>query len=421
MTVDLRGAAFTISRSTQGAKNLKYYKTPTFDIANTVPRAYLTGQTTLAERMITVRGTNFNSNAGGMYLRVSMVNGSSVSMLGQVKMTVLDVTSATAVMPASTNTGVFRIEVSINSDTWYYPGNVEYFNRPSVELLTPSSGPVMGGSLVTITHTHVPWENLGTTLEAKVGQYYVPLARTSETEMTMLTPEHTIDVDPSWYVPGNETLEIYTVGSVDPYTGIKVRFQFSIATNGAGEIFEYVCSADEIETKICCPAGTAGPGGNNGIFCFVCEIGQFAPHAGSTACVSCPANAVSSNVSSNCTCVPGFEYQLITDPAQECSACDKGTYRNKSMRSCSACPTGTQVSPGRDVCLATIVGCPDVGTYQPRNDTHKCCALGQVLPVGAISCISCPAGTFFNTTLQACRDCEAGTYGATSGLLNCSR
>jgi len=419
VTVDLRGAAFKISRSTQGAKFLKYYKTPTFDFANTVPRAFLTGEMASDQRMITVRGTNFISNAGGMYLRVSMVNGSSVSMLQQVKMTVVDTTSATAIMPTSIIAGVLDFELSINSDTWYHPGDVEYMNQPSIQLLTPSSGPVMGGSLVTITHTRVPLADIGS-LEAKVGQYYVPLMRTSETEMTLLMPKHTVDLDPSWYLPGNETLEIYLVGSVNPYTGAKVRFQLSSATNGTSAIFAYECAANEIATKTCCPPGTAGPGGNSGSFCFVCDIGYFAPHAGSTACLSCPPHTVNGNASSNCTCVAGFEYQLVIDPAQECRACDKGTYRNESMSYCSICPAGTIVSPARTSCLPTFAGCPE-NEYQPRNGTQTCCAFGHVLPIGAISCIPCPAGSFFNMTVRECRDCEAGTYGSMSSLFNCTR
>ena len=295
ISVELRGAAFKVSRSLTGAKFLRYFPTPTFDFSSTVPGVFVAGgETPVAQRIITVYGTNFNGNVGGMLLRLSTGTAANESSIGQAELIVADTTRATALLPTSRDAGTFRVEMSINSDTWYNPGNVDYVDRPMIQLLTPSTGQVAGGTLVTVIHSYVPFGSLGD-LEAKVGQYYVALTRVSETEMTMLSPPHTVHGDPGWFFPGNETVEIYRVGNADARTGTKLRFRFSAGENGTGSRFSYQCSEAEIESKTCCPAGTAGPGGNGGSFCFPCGVGQFAPHVGTTACVSCPVNSFSHN------------------------------------------------------------------------------------------------------------------------------
>ena len=421
--VDLRGAAFKISRSTNKAKFLRYYRTPTFVFPIT-PGVFFTGKTPDSQRLIRVVGTNFNANVGGMYVRVSGVNGSS--LLGQSAMTVIDTGSATALLPPSPEVGSFRFEISVDSDTWYHPGDLEYVEGPLIVSLTPSSGPVRGGSLVTIEHTRVPFPlAIGTsigTLEAEVGQYRVSLVRLSETQMTMVTPARTVRADPNWYFPGNESVEMYAVGSADPYTGLRLGSRISRSSNGTGGRFSYQCSDDEINEQICCPVGTAGPGGSNGTFCFSCEAGEFAPYVGTTACARCVANSISYNTSGNCSCVSGFEYQIIAKDTQECVACADGKFRNESMTSCRTCPSGTKASSLRSSCIAAPVflGCQG-STYQPRNDTDKCCALGHLLPEGVSTCIPCPAGSFFNSSSKTCEDCAAGSFSASPGLLNCSR
>jgi hypothetical protein len=416
-SVDLAGATFIITRSLNSNKNLRYYKTPVFEFHRTTPGLFVTGQTSTVLRTVTVHGAHFNANAGGMLLRLSLVNG---SIFQQVQMIVLNTTLATAIMPTSAEPGVFRLEISINSATWYNAGgDIEYVERPLIGSLTPNSGPVMGSTVVTITHTRWPIFNTGL-FEAKVGQHYVPLQRISETETQMVTPAHTVEEDPSWYFPGNETVSIYIVIGVEIYTGIKTRFLYSRPSDSNEARLSYACSQDEIESKTCCPAGTAGPGGNNGAFCFTCEFGTFSPLVGTTSCLACPPHSVSHNRSNNCTCAAGFEHQIITRQAQECNACEPGTYRNDSMTSCMTCPVGTEPAPARNSCVAIFMGCP-ANAYQPKNDTEKCCKFGYVLPNTSITCVPCPAGTFFNTSSFACVMCNAGSYSAESGSLNCTR
>ena len=417
-SVQVVGAKFKLSRSTKRVNFLRYYKAPVFDLARLTPGAFIAGPTPFSQRMITVAGADFNENAGGMYLRLRHANVSSgPSELGQIELQLLDATRAIGVLPPSPDPGAFRFEISLNSDTWYNPGTLEYVQPPVVELLDPSTGPVKGNTPVVITHSRVP--SLIGELEAKLGQLYVRLHRVSDTQMQLVTPAHTLQGDPGWYTPGNETLEIYLIVSVDPYTSFKERFLFSLETNGTGARFSYQCSADEVEDKTCCPAGTAGQGGSNGSFCFPCASGKFGPDVGATACLTCPANAVSGNASTNCTCVAGFGYQAIINPAQTCSACAAGTFRNSTMTACETCPTGTEVSPARTSCKGFFAGCSAPDTYQPRNGTQVCCPFGQVLPIPAVTCIPCPAGTYFNTTSLLCVDCEAGSFSASPGLLSC--
>jgi hypothetical protein len=419
-SVQVVGAKFKLSRSTKKVNFLRYYKAPVFDLARLMPGAFIAGPTPFSQRMITVAGADFNENAGGMYLRLRHANVSSgSSALGQIALQLLDTTRAIGLLPPSPDPGAFRFEISLNSDTWYNPGTLEYVQPPVVELLDPSTGPVKGNTPVIITHSRVPFPSLLGELEAKVGQVYVRLDRVSDTQMQIVTPAHTVQDDPGWYTPGNETLEIYRIVSVDPYTGFKERFLFSLATNGTGAHFSYQCSADEVEDKTCCPAGTAGQGGSNGSFCFPCASGKFGPVVGATACLTCPTNAVSGNASTNCTCSAGYGHQAIVQPAQTCSACAAGTFRNSTMTACETCPAGTEVSPARTSCKALFAGCSAADTYQPRNGTQVCCPFGQVLPIPAVTCIPCPAGTYFNTTSLLCVGCQAGSFAASPGLLSC--
>ncbi len=152
-------------------------------------------------------------------------------------------------------------------------------------------------------------------------------------------PKQTVQGDATWVVPGSEPVKIFRVGVMDPLTGTRKRVLYSQDTL----YFFFECSDSEIESKTCCPAGTAGPGINNGSFCFPCTSGKFSPHAGSSACASCPSNAVSNDISTNCTCNSGFEGQLITNLTQHCSACVPGIFRNESMTSALLC-TGRSIA-----------------------------------------------------------------------------
>ena len=452
--IDLIGSAFKVTRSSNGAKHIRYYKMPTFNHSRTMPGAFVTGDTPTTLRMITIFGANFNANSGGMLLRLMTVNSSSISFFAQSELTVIDTTLATGVMPVNHNPRFFRLEISISSsnqmnpnlDVWYYSGDIEYVERPLIHSIAPNSGPVMGGSLVKLVHTRVPDFNIGN-LEAKLGQFFVPLTRTSEIEMTMLTPPKTVDDDPSWFFPGDiqqseidgtvfnsyESVQIFSV-FYDSVTGMSTRTLYSrTVSNDTDQRFFYSCSQEEITSRTCCPVGTAGPGANNGSFCFSCEHGSFAPLVGSTACLTCPSNSVSFNVSANCTCLPGFESRVITHPNQTCIACGNGTYRNSSMEACSACPdtisetranggaflTELVPSAARTECTPIFFGCPH-GAYQPRNDIKLCCLLGHVFSDNSKRCIACSAGTFFNSSSRTCSACAAGSFSAESGLLNCS-
>ena len=386
VAVDVVGAAFRISRSTNRAKWLQYFTRPTFEFPP-LPGAFITGDMPSSQRTITIRGQHFNGNVGGMHLRL---NTSALDLLpATARLTVLDSNLAVAVLPPIAAAGAFRFELSVNSDTWYPSGEIEFVNALDILALTPSSGPVLGGYTVTVTHSRAPFPVSMGTWEAKVGQFHVVLTRLSATQMMMHMPGHTAPEDPSWHIPGNVSVEIYSVSLPDPYTDTKSRFQISRRADSSaagGSVFSYICSTDEIESKNCCPAGTAGPGGNNGSFCFACQSGKFAPLVASMTCFACPANAVSGNRSATCACRPGFEYQLISDPAQECVACAPGTYRNDSMTACGECSWDSKPSASRDACIPRFVGCDSRGPngstahYQPRNDTEHCCLFGHVLP-----------------------------------------
>jgi hypothetical protein len=283
VAVDLVGAAFRISRSTNQAKWLRYYTAPTFEFPPT-PGALITGSTPRSQRTVTIRGTNFNANVGGMYLRVSNLNASAAAARlseARARLTVVDTTMAIVELPPILTAGTFRFELSVNSDTWHHPGDIEFVDALDILSLTPSRGAVRGGYTVTVTHTRAPFPVSIGSLEAKVGQYYVALTRVSATEMTLRMPRHTLDGDPSWHVPGNVSVQIYILvalpDAADHSSGAPERLQISRMGSG-GARFAYECSSDEIRAKDCCPPGTAGPGGNNGSFCFACQVRKRAPY-----------------------------------------------------------------------------------------------------------------------------------------------
>ena len=428
--VKVKGKAFTLYRSDTDGKWLRYYMSPTFNVSRTMPNAFITGPSPNASRRITVYGTNFNRKAGGMYVRLVSVGNSTLS-IDKLPVELIDTSHAVAFMPSIPVPSVYRLEATINSVTWYHAGDLFYLaNR--ITMISPNTGPVMGGILVTITHTSIPMlESIGT-LEVKLGQYNlhsIPLTRVNESTMTLTIPAHTVQGDAAWFIPGNENVSLWRT-VINPITGTKSYQPFSLPSENGEALFSYECSRSEIESNVCCPPGTFGPGGLNGTFCMACEGGKFMPSPGATACLSCPPNALTGLWRLNCTCAAGFEYQIMNSSAQKCIACDTGTFRNESMAFCMTCPAGTKPSPARTSCIQ--VGCPDASTYQPLNDTEICCPLGQVLPdpkvhevrageaLKVLACFPCPVGTYFNTSSHICVDCEAGKYSASTGRLNCS-
>ena len=304
----------TISLSKGGANMLAYHKVPEVDMQRITPHAIPVGDAPLEQRTMTLRGTNFNSRLGGMYLRLASLNSSYT--LQDIEVEVTDTSMGSVLMPQVEAAGAFTMQVSLNSYTWYQVGTIEYVLPPTIQSLTPSSGPVRGGILVTLRHARVPLVNSIMLLEAQVGQYATRVTRESETSITLIMPAHTVLGDPGWPIPGTVTISLYTLHANDRYTGAKTRFLFSQPPNttdqppnitDAGASFEYACSLEEMRDKICCPAGSAGPGGALGAYCFPCRPGTFAPSAASSSCTACPPQAQSGPESSSCTCDVGYQ------------------------------------------------------------------------------------------------------------------
>lgn len=223
-----------------------------------------------------------------------------------------------------------------------------------------------------------------------------------------------------------------------------------------------------------CQAGTYSASGASS--CSSCAAGTYSS-AGSGSCYSCPAESYSGAKAAQCTqcpadrrhppqpplttdhcvrCEPGTRndktsrttinscdvcsvgYQNVSNPANPCVECPRGTYSNEERTMCNPCPAGRHNNETKkDACLACDEGtfstggshqCTQCarGTYNDEKEQSVCkeCPEGTYSgQTGQVECTKCPAGTYSSfksqTAVSACKPCTAG-YHSEEGSKECS-
>ncbi len=151
-----------------------------------------------------------------------------------------------------------------------------------------------------------------------------------------------------------------------------------------------------------CPAGRYAGNIGEGLECVPCARNTFAPFAGWTACVDCPAFAVSPPQAQACTCAPGATPDFLTFT---CTPCPPGAHVNGTL--CLPCPPGTFA----DTLMAPeCAPCPD-GTDAPFAGSTACRHCAAMVTPDRTAC-QCPPGTFNASSAAAaegweCRPCRA--------------
>ena len=161
---------------------------------------------------------------------------------------------------------------------------------------------------------------------------------------------------------------------------------------------------------------------------------SFAASSVSAACEQCPAGTYQ-NVEASTDCVP-------CDPGYTCGVgsaeqvptmCNSGTFFNATLDACVNCPAGSWCAGGppdsqprlcsrgmyaNETGSESCRSC-EAGTYMDVEGATECivCDAGYTCDAGSVVQIpsTCSAGSYFNTTLQACTTCPAGSW-CTGGL-----
>lgn len=165
----------------------------------------------------------------------------------------------------------------------------------------------------------------------------------------------------------------------------------------------------EIGSSSCslCPIGTfVRPGKPNR--CKFCPTNTFSSTQNSTECTSCPPGEVGPFRSNRCgTCRLGFRVVVF-----------------KRFVICRRCPPGSTTSVENAI---TCDQCPP-GTFRSFRDFHrggtglcKMCAPGSFADEpGSVICKRCPQGTFQNEMgVAECKPCPAGSETRSTGSMQC--
>ena len=188
-----------------------------------------------------------------------------------------------------------------------------------------------------------------------------------------------------------------------------------------------VCPPGAVQTRgVCaaCPPGKYAGDIGEGLACVPCARDTFAPAAGGTACVNCPAFFVGTPQAQACACAPGATPDFVE---LVCVPCPRGMYvvpggpSSSGISQCTPCPAGAYA----DTLMASAcTPCPN-GTDAPFAGSTACLRCDAMVSADRTAC-HCPPGTFNastaaaaadpdnTTTSWACRpcvaDCGAGRY-----------
>ncbi|XP_028404268.1 receptor tyrosine-protein kinase let-23-like isoform X2 [Dendronephthya gigantea] len=197
-----------------------------------------------------------------------------------------------------------------------------------------------------------------------------------------------------------------------------------------------------------CPAGTAYNFTSKN--CVNCPLNTFQPHAGQTACLSCPSGKITVNTSTvkKEDCIKECEPGLIFSHEQGmCTFCTYDTYKpTRGQTECIKCPNGTvtykdgpninitdcgeECKPGNrfNRALWRCEKCPR-NTTQPNKGLEICITCPADRPIteheGTVEerdCIGvCQPGSFYDKTQQNCKSCEKKSYQPNSGASRCEK
>ena len=168
-----------------------------------------------------------------------------------------------------------------------------------------------------------------------------------------------------------------------------------------------------------CPAGSSTMGALHSIACVDCDIGHFAPHAGSPNCSRCaPGTYANETGSTRCRLCPLNHYQPYSQMAT-CIRCEPGTFvrytdgSNASMPAnaeCAPCPTGA-------ACNSSGVVSAVAGAFLVIDQAG---ADVVALPCMASACVTAHSSlvdaqhalTIDRSALQVVNQCARGRYPA---------
>ncbi|CDI84633.1 hypothetical protein, conserved [Eimeria praecox] len=177
-----------------------------------------------------------------------------------------------------------------------------------------------------------------------------------------------------------------------------------------------------------CEAGYVCPGGASNPKQQRAPKGYFA-EKGSSKATPCPKGSFNPNeAQAECTpCLPGF--YCPTEGSETLLPCPVGTYCEEGSSSPTPCPEGTHstipLQPSRDSCLPCPPGyyCFGTGNQLASGscDEGYFCARGASMPRPERDADGyygpCPKGSYCTRGVERPHLCEAGTYGASEGLV----
>ncbi|KAJ1490346.1 hypothetical protein T484DRAFT_2018774, partial [Baffinella frigidus] len=199
VTVFVRGPVYIIVRSGLAANVLTYFTAPR--VTSLAPQGFVTGPASERERQLVLTGSNFSAAHGGM--RVRFDGGAPA---------VADVTSSSSArvqVPRTLAPGVVQVEISLNGEHWLPAGEIAFFAPPQILSLSPSSGPVSGGTPLVLTTTALPdTQYTMPPLACRLGPSTTPATRVSATTVACATPAHRLAADPGWVHWGREGVRL---------------------------------------------------------------------------------------------------------------------------------------------------------------------------------------------------------------------
>jgi hypothetical protein len=169
--------------------------------------------------------------------------------------------------------------------------------------------------------------------------------------------------------------------------------------------------------------------------CTRCADGKYSPPS-RTVCESCPAGTKVDSAKGECVVCPMSRYNpvaqtdfctacaagsatLVANGSSECSSCSPGTYNdgNGSYYTCLDCNVGKYSGTRADACTDC-----EAGTFSASTGAASCqsCDAGTYSNASASQCESCGNGTFSLTRASECTECAAGSFNHKPGAASCT-
>ena len=160
--------------------------------------------------------------------------------------------------------------------------------------------------------------------------------------------------------------------------------------------------------------------------CSACNAGTYSKAIGATSkdsCIDCQPGKKGTEVGASnetaCSNCGKGEYRGGADDTKTCLKCPPGRNSSEGSVSCSSCSAGQYVETSTDSCLE----CP-AGYVSKDQDSNFCTPCGKGVKgessnAGGTTCMPCDLGRF-QSTPGVCQDCKAGQYADGKGQKSCT-